>query len=445
MPMGDWMSADSAALGPLPDQIDQGQVALIDQPEEAAIRTILIVDDSRAQLRLTGQVLRRLGYSVVEALSGVDALSALEGGGIDLVLSDWVMPGMSGLDLCRAFRELGGDHYVYFILLTSKSDRGDVATGLAAGADDFLSKPIDTEELKARISAGGRLVAVQRTLEEKNRLLGGALTELQTLYDNLGRDLAEARRLQQSLVPERQRHYPGADVSLLLRPCGQVGGDLVGAFRVNDTRIGIFSIDVSGHGIASALMTARLASYLTGSSPEQNVALSVSDAGEYSMRSLPEVCSRLNHLLIDDMATELYFTMAIADCDLRTGRLSIVQAGHPHPLVQRADGTVQFVGDGGMPIGLLNRAEYTAFDLQLSPGDRLFLHSDGFTEAESRDGKMLDQDGLARLVESIPEAKGQDFTETMMWLLADHARNADFDDDVSGVVLEYKGIGSEKV
>ena len=354
------------------------------------------------------------------------------------------MPEKSGLELCRDFRRLGGDRYVYFILLTSKSDRGDVATGLAAGADDFLSKPIETEELRARISAAGRLVAVQRALEEKNRLLEGALSELQTLYDNVARDLAEARRLQQSLVPERQRHYVGADVSLLLRPCGHVGGDLVGAFRVNDTRIGIYSIDVSGHGIASALMTARLASYLTGSSPEQNVALSIDEFGLYSMRSLPEVCARLNHLLIDDMETELYFTMAIADCDLRTGRVSMVQAGHPHPLVQRADGSVLFVGGGGMPIGLFDQAEYSSFEIQLSPGDRLFLHSDGFTEAENASGEMLDQAGLARLVGSIRNTTGPEFNETMLWLLSDHTGNAEFTDDVSGVMLEYKGLGSQE-
>lgn len=433
------MTAEFLAQNHFSDETDREPNGPVVSAAESAIRKILIVDDSRAHLKLTGGVLRRMGYEVVEAISGDAALAVLGQGGIDLVLSDWVMPEKSGLDLCREFRELGGDRYVYFILLTSKSDRGDVATGLAAGADDFLSKPIDKEELKARISAAGRLVAVQRSLEEKNRLLEDALTEIQTLYDMVGRDLSEARRLQQSLVPDRLRKYPGANVSLLLRPCGQVGGDLVGAFRVNETRIGIFSIDVSGHGIASALMTARLASYLSGSLPDQNMALKADETGSHVMRPLVEVCTRLNHLLIDDMGSELYFTMAIADFDLLTGHVSIVQAGHPHPLVQRADGTMEYVGDGGMPIGLVDNAPYSSFELKLSPGDRLFLHSDGFTEAESLSGELLGEDGLARIVGSIPDTTALDFTETMLWLLSEHTGHTEFQDDVSGVVLEYRG------
>lgn len=426
--------------------VTQTERAIVPQDPPATdgrvIRRVLIVDDSHAHVRLMSAVLRRWGYDVREALSGQQALDVLENEQVDLVLSDWVMPGMSGLDLCRAFRGRAEAGYVYFILLTSKSAREDVATGLAAGADDFLSKPISTEELRARISAGERLVAAQRALEEKNDLLAGALGQLQNLYDGLARDLVEARRLQQSLVPERAMSFPGAGVSLLLRPSGHVGGDLVGAFRVNDRRVCVYAIDVAGHGIASALMTARLAGYLTGSSPDNNVALTTGEDGGYSMVPLPQVCARLNSTILADMETELYFTMVIAECDLCDGTVRMAQAGHPHPLVQRANGSVEFVGEGGMPIGLFDLADYSEFEIRLSPGDRLLLHSDGFTEATHDGATMLDQPGLARLAGELANLRGTEFFDALVWKLSDFTGSEEFEDDVSGVLFEFTGLGS---
>ncbi|MEM0949224.1 MAG: fused response regulator/phosphatase [Pseudomonadota bacterium] len=404
-----------------------------------AIRRVLIVDDSRAHRLLIAKVLRRWGYEFLEASSGQEALELLTANEIDLVLSDWVMPQMSGLELCQAFRDLDRAHYVYFILLTSKSAREDVAMGLAAGADDFLSKPINSEELMARISAGERLVAMQRILEEKNSELAHTLGELQTLYDAVARDLVEARRLQQSLVPQRAMRFEGADVALLLRPSGHVGGDLVGAFAVDDQRICVYAIDVSGHGIASALMTARLAGYLSAASPENNVALTEGPDGSLTLLPLGEVCGRLNASILADIETELYFTMAIAACDLATGAVALAQAGHPHPMVQRADGSTHFVGEGGMPIGLFEEAEFTETRFILNAGDRLLLHSDGFTEATADGTTMLDQDGLARLVGELSELSGEAFLETLVWKLSDFTGDADFEDDVSGVLLEFGG------
>ena len=107
----------------------------------------------------------------------------------DLVMSDWMMPGLSGLEFCRAFREMPRETYGYFILLTSKSDKTEVALGLDAGADDFLTKPVNAAELRARIAAGARILQMERELTEKNRLIKSTLDELQALYDSLDSDL----------------------------------------------------------------------------------------------------------------------------------------------------------------------------------------------------------------------------------------------------------------
>ena len=197
--------------------------------------TVLVVDDSRAQRLLLSRALKSWGYSVLEADSGEDAIAHCERDeGIALVISDWIMPGMSGVDFCRAYRKLRGDCPSYFILLTAQTDREALADGLESGADDFLSKPFNTVELRARLRAGERVVQAQAELTRRNAQLGDALEELREINDAIDRDLIEAQKLQEALVPERHRCFGRAAVSLLYRPSGRIGGDLVGMFEAGN-------------------------------------------------------------------------------------------------------------------------------------------------------------------------------------------------------------------
>ncbi|NHX28342.1 serine/threonine-protein phosphatase, partial [Escherichia coli] len=158
---------------------------------------------------------------------------------------------------------------------------------------------------------------------------------------------------------------------------------LVGVFSPGPRRLGFYNIDVSGHGVTSALMTACLAGYLNGQYLEQNIALERRFASFFALRPPDEVAQLLNERLLADTGVEEYFTMAYGIADLATGLIRLVQAGHPHPMVQRADGRIEFVGDGGVPVGLIPGAGYESFEIRLGPGDRLLLYSDGFTEAEA--------------------------------------------------------------
>lgn len=317
------------------------------QPDRTDARTrILVVDDSRLQRRLLTGKLAKWGYDVIEAASGEEALRQSGQSFPDMVLSDWMMPGMNGLDLCRAFRELSGDRYAYFILLTSKREKAEVAVGLHSGADDFLSKPVDFDELRARIQAGERIIDIQRELARSNHVIRETLTELQNLYDSLDKDLQEAKKLQQSLLPERHRIFRGGTLSLMLRSSGHVGGDLVGFFEAGPRKLGLFGIDVSGHGISSALMTARLAGYLSSASPEQNVALTRDKWGDLIPRPPAEAIHAINELVLNEMDTEHYFTLMLANVDLDSGLVQIAQAGHPHPLIRRNTGEIEQFGTG---------------------------------------------------------------------------------------------------
>ena len=130
--------------------------------------TVLVVDDSRAQRHLVAGNLKKWGFSVREAATGLEALEICKAQRIAMVLCDWVMPEMDGLEFCEAFREMEREHYGYFILLTSKSETKDVAEGLDKGADDFLSKPVNPVELRARLNAGLRMLDMQDQLIRQN-------------------------------------------------------------------------------------------------------------------------------------------------------------------------------------------------------------------------------------------------------------------------------------
>ncbi len=408
--------------------------------EEAVIKHVLLVDDSRLQRKILSASLSKHGYEVTEAASGQEALEMCHTRRPDLVLSDWMMPGMNGLEFCQAFRALPGDEYGYFILLTSKSEKEEIARGFESGADDFLTKPVNASELKARIIAGERILRMQRALTNQNRVITDTLSELQRVYEAIDHDLIEAQKLQQSLIRNRFQDYGGGIVSLMLRSSGHVGGDLVGHYPISDTRIGLYSIDVSGHGISSALMTARLDGYLSTSAPDQNVALQVQPDGSFEHLPPSEVVRRLNSLIMEEMETEHYFTMIMADVDLQTGRVLMAQAGHPHPLVQRIDGKIEQDGPGGLPVGLIPEAEYADFEVQLAPGDRLLILSDGVTECPNMDDKMLGEEGLAVLIHDLHDQNAGVVLEELLWNLAEFAGDQSFPDDISGILFEYTGI-----
>lgn len=412
--------------------------------DDSVIRQVLVVDDSRAQRRVLVATLTRLGFDVIEAESGEEALLILGSTHIDLVLSDWMMPGMTGLELCRRFRKMPRDQYGYFILLTSKNEKGAVARGLDIGADDFLTKPISPDELRARISAGDRILRMERELNEKNRLVIATLDEISTLYDALDRDLVEARKMQMSLVKDKLRDFGQSQVSLLLKPSGHVGGDLVGCFDGGNGTVAIYAIDVSGHGIASALLTARIAGYLTDGTPARNVAFEAVPGQGFRIRPPDQVAQTLNELMVSELKSDLYFTMTLAYVDQGTGDVQVAQCGHPNPAVIASDGAVRFHGTGGLPIGLVTDATYETHRFKIAPGERLVLYSDGFTECRDAADEELEEGGLAQLLTKNAGLRGGEFFEALTWDLDRFADGQAMPDDISSVVLDYRGRAPDK-
>lgn len=400
---------------------------------------VLVVDDSEMQRRILTTALSRWGYKVIEAASGREALDLCDQEDFSIIVSDWVMPGMTGPEFCAAFRDEQRATYTYFFLLTSKNNSDEIAEGLNSGADDFLTKPIGLSELKARMKAGERIVTMQTQLLDKNKQINFALERIQSLYDGLNRDLKEAQKLQQSLVPERCLTVTGGQLSMLLKPAGHIGGDLVGYFPVSDTEVGIFSLDVSGHGISSALMTARLAGYLSSMNPKQNVALRRTSKDGFEARDPAATATRLNDMFLRELETEHYFTMALSIINLETGLMRSVQAGHPHPILLRKGQSPMALGEGGLPVGLVPAANFTSFETQLHKGDRLVLYSDGITECAKPSGEMLEEAGLVEFLLNMEHLRGSEMLDSLVdevWAFNDERP---FDDDLSLLMFDYDG------
>ena len=129
---------------------------------------ILIAEDDPISRRLLETVLIKWGYEVVVATDGQQAWQALEADGApQLAILDWMMPHMDGVEVCRQVRSRRGAPYVYVLLLTARSQREDLVQGMEAGADDYITKPFDREELRARVRVGARIVELQQALADR--------------------------------------------------------------------------------------------------------------------------------------------------------------------------------------------------------------------------------------------------------------------------------------
>jgi sigma-B regulation protein RsbU (phosphoserine phosphatase) len=406
-------------------------------PRGAHGRTVLIVEDSRSQRILLRARLQRWGCEVIEAADGLAALTILRSHRVPMVISDWMMPGMTGPELCRALRSApDGGPYTYVILLTAKHDKDDVAAGLSAGADDFLSKPVDEGELLARLDAGFRVIEMQERMVDQAQRIARDYRELRGLYETIDRDLRAASLLQRETLPPALGTCNGSTLAVQVQSAGHVGGDLVGYFPIGETGIGVYSIDVAGHGVASSLMTVRLAQLFDPRDPRANIAFRVSRDGLPVIRDPAEVMAELNTLFQNTGSHDLYFTMALAILDLGTGTGRICQAGHPSPALLGRSGTVRFLGSGGPPVGLLPDSAFVSEAFQIEPGGRLLLYSDGLTEAAQADGSMVDETGLAALLADQADLSTGSLIPTLLTRLRAATGRSTFDDDLSALLVE---------
>lgn len=400
-------------------------------PEEKELQ-ILVVDDSTSYRRLLARHLQNWGsYQILEAANGVEALEVIKTHSIGMVISDWEMPGLNGEQLCRAVRDAGLDHYVYFILVTSRSTAEDLVLGMDAGADDFLSKPIDQQELRVRLRAGERVLRLEAGLAEKNRSLNAA-------YQLIENDLKTAARMQQSLLPQEKLDIGHIKCEWFFQPSLFVSGDMLNFFRLDHEHVGFYSVDVSGHGVQSAMLSVTLTRFLSHSGSGL-LKKKTADFPYYRITPPSEVIAELNAQFQMTGNNSMYFTIVYGVLNIWTGEGRLTRAGHPRPVIVHADGTMDIIEDGGLPVGFIEDTEYHDTDFILRENSRLYLYTDGITECENTGNELWGED---RFFAALREHHKVDLVETLSSLQTSlqawkGPHRTGFTDDISLLAVDF--------
>jgi sigma-B regulation protein RsbU (phosphoserine phosphatase) len=273
-----------------------------------------------------------------------------------------------------------------------------------------------------------RDVTERRRLEEELRL---AKEAAERAYERIRRDLQAAARVQRALLPAAIPAVEHLTFAWEYLPCAELAGDGLNVFRLDEDHVGLYLLDVSGHGVAAALLSVSLARLLSPLT-DQSTLLRVPQADGPGHRLVPpvEVACRLNRWLLADPTGEQYFTIVYGILDLRSLRFRYVCAGHPGPIRLPAAGAPEPHSVPSYPIGLFEGADFEEQEFALRPGDRVFLHSDGVTDAFSPEGQRY---GPARLHDSIARHRSKSL-QTAVAAILDEVRTWSADaphDDVS--------------
>jgi phosphoserine phosphatase RsbU/P len=409
----------------------------MDLPMTSLPGTLLVVDDDEANRDMLSRRLERKGFAVTVAEDGTRAIELVRERPFDLVLLDVLMPGLSGLDVLRELRLAYPATELPVIMATALAESGDVVEALRLGANDYVSKPLDFPVVLARIQAQLSLkramedtTRLERSLEQRNHELSGANARLAEVNRRMERDLRAAARIQETFLPRGEPEFPGARFAWLYRPCEELAGDGLNVFSLDDRHAALYVFDVSGHGVASALLSVSLSRVLSHPSDPSSVLRP--DAAP------AEVAGRLNRMFPFDDSTEQYVTMVYGVLDVASGQFRYVSAGHPGVAHVPSSGRGRIVENRGFPIGLAE-LPYEEQALAMAPGDRLYLYSDGIPEAMDADGRVF---GGQRMLLALEEAGGEPLDRAVARLLEgirQWSGSAGLRDDVSLVAVEFLG------
>ena len=401
---------------------------------------ILVADDDRIVRAMLNKALKDWGHEVTLAKDGAEAWGLIQEHVFDLVISDWLMPEMNGVELCEHIRKVEGRPYIYTLLLTSKSENADLVTAFEAGADDFINKPVHFDVLQARIRAGERIIQLEHDLAHRNQKLHESNEELKRARAEINRDLEAGAALQRNLLPRKSLKINGYRFEWVYKPCSVVSGDILNVMEMEDDYLCFYLVDVSGHGVPSALLTFSVNMILASDSRDINP---LYNTHTNEVMSTGAVLCELNERYQLDEETSQYFTIVYGLMNTRTGDFQLAQAGHPPPVVLGADGKGKLIGDGGFPIGWLPVLDYDEVSHNLEEGGRLLLYTDGISECTNPEGEMYGND---RLKEYMERTQGMPLKASLEGIIEELYQWNDhqpFDDDVSMLAIERISEGEE--
>ncbi len=395
------------------DLIDSGTVEN-DAPVEIPASngtpySVLVVDDDSINRRVLRNQLRMLSLQVIEADSGRAALEKVEQHELDVILLDVMMPGLSGYEVCRFIREKSSPSELPIIMLTAKNRVIDIVTGLESGANDYLVKPFDARELSARVA---NMLELKRAAQTQSHLAA------------IEGDLEKARQIQQSLIPRSAPIVPGLKVGALYQAMESVGGDYYD-FHTDGTLFEVLVADVAGHGIPAALLVSAV--HLAFAFERQRQP----DPGEF--------LANLNRAF-SGQAGSSFVTACHVKIDTKLRKLWTANAGHPPMFLRRASSkTIEVVRPKGVPLGILPGPRFAVQELDLAPGDRIVLYTDGVTEAAAANFEEFGEERIQEKMLEHANLSAADFTDR---LLADVIEwcggTASIGDDIAIVVIDVE-------
>ncbi|OHD66506.1 MAG: hypothetical protein A2176_03925 [Spirochaetes bacterium RBG_13_51_14] len=370
---------------------------------------ILVVDDDPVNLQVLENQLTVNNYAVLKSTSGADALDKINTGlNPDLVILDIMMPKMSGLEVSRILRERYPLFELPIIMLTAKGRISDIASGLDAGANDYLPKPFDKAELLARVKT---LIRLKKAVDENKRLT------------SIKQEIELARKIQLSTIPKNLPRLAGISIAAKYIPMKSIGGDFYDFHQVDEKRFGVLIADISGHGVPAAIIASMV-----------KITFSIlADIADRPDRLLNE----MNRILTGNIENQ-FATAGYAFIDREKMTLSCARCGHEPLLHFRKSGDqVHEYTPAGRIIGMSRNNNCEVHETDIEPGDRIVLYTDGITDAYNKDREIFGIKLLKKTILRSRELPALELIESLTGLLRRwRGIDEEFDDDVTIVVID---------
>ncbi|MFQ5600212.1 MAG: PP2C family protein-serine/threonine phosphatase [Candidatus Krumholzibacteriia bacterium] len=392
--------------------------------------TILIVDDNPVNRLLFDRLVKRAGHESVVLDDGEAALRFLQCNpdGVDTILLDVMMPGIDGLEVTRRIRRNHRGDYIPIVLVTAKNTQEDIVAGLDAGADDYGVKPVQLAELLARLRSALRI----RRMD----------SELRRAAATMRNDLQAARDLQLEMIPSTPVRLGNAEFLYDYRASHIVAGDIFNYFEIDERTCGFYLADVSGHGVAAAMLAIWVSRTLQPATSVNNLVRRATPGVSGYLPTPPdEVCAALDTLL-ENNGTDKYLTAVYATLDHGTGELTYCRAGHTCPILARADGGIAELEKGGPAVGISLGLGFSRGTVRMQPGDRLFIYSDGLTESKSPCGEQFGDVRLKAGLAANRRKPMKEQLEAVLETVLQHRGSDVLDDDLTVVGVEFQRPGA---
>ncbi len=385
---------------------------------------IIVAEDNIVQRAYLSQLIETLGYDAVPVEDGREALQHVRNSDVQIVISDYQMPYLDGVELTREIRKLELDHYVYIIMITGSEEDDVRSEALEAGVDDFLNKMRSPVMLNARIRAASRMISHAGELAERNRVIKESSERIQE-------DLRAAAAAQRRLLPDIQTEMLGFTIASAFVPSSFVSGDMFGCFPLTEDTFGFYAVDVSGHGVHASLLSVAIGYLIT---PEFFRKTVLRDG---KLDDPAALVANLN-LRFGASDDDEYFTMFCGVINTVTGKMDYCQAAYPSPYYVKDTGETQMIGDGGFPVGMLPDVEYENNTMMIDPGGAIVICSDAAPEAENRNNQPFGLDRLRQMVSTLPDTGAQNMPDHLVRTLTDWRDGDTLEDDLTVVALQRK-------